>query len=74
MIVGIRRRVSVIQLNEVEGCVVPGIVFNLELPSRLESMLVVCSIHVVVVVVVCIGVVVVVGIKREDLIHSLVRE
>ena len=39
--------------------------FELKLPSELESELVVCSIHVVVVVV---------GVKREELIHSLVRE
>ena len=57
-----------IQLNEVVGCVVLGIVFEfvfeLKLPSKWESELVICSIHVVVVVV---------GVEREELIHSFVQ-
>ena len=68
---GMSNSVSVIQLNEVEGrCVVPGIVFafgfvfNLGLPSKWVSEVVVYSIHVVVVVVV-------VGV--EQLIHRRVR-
>lgn len=77
MIVGIRRRVSVMQLNEVEGrCVVPGIVFAFAFvfSSKWGSELVMYSIHDIPAVLVCISVCIgVVGVGVEDLIHSLVE-